>query len=115
MKLSLDENLPVKLKYRLQEQGLDAYTVRDKQWGAKKNGELLHLMLEENFTHLITFDSELSFQQNFTKYPLSVVIIIALSNNYAIIMEIFDQLVKTIHSPAIGSNVVIHPSKKGKK
>jgi predicted nuclease of predicted toxin-antitoxin system len=31
MKLLLDENLPVKLKYRLIERGVEAFTVTDKE------------------------------------------------------------------------------------
>jgi predicted nuclease of predicted toxin-antitoxin system len=40
MKLLLDENLPVKLKYRFIDKGFDAYTVRDMNWLGKENGEL---------------------------------------------------------------------------
>ena len=53
MKLLLDENLPVKLKYRLIDKGVDAYTVRDMNWLGKENGELLNLMLQSNFTHFL--------------------------------------------------------------
>jgi len=35
MKLLLDENLPVKLKYRFIDKGFDAYTVRDMNWLGK--------------------------------------------------------------------------------
>ncbi|MGN6532725.1 MAG: DUF5615 family PIN-like protein [Ginsengibacter sp.] len=41
MKLLLDENLPVKLKYRFTEKGINAFTVRDMRWLGKKNGDLL--------------------------------------------------------------------------
>jgi predicted nuclease of predicted toxin-antitoxin system len=77
MKLLLDENLPVKLKYRLIERGVEAFTVTDKKWNSKKNGELLSLMLSEKFTHMLTFDRSISFQQNFIAYPVCVVIIVA--------------------------------------
>jgi predicted nuclease of predicted toxin-antitoxin system len=50
MKLLLDENLPVKLKYRFKEFGWEAYTVRDMQWFGKENGELLQLMVLNSFT-----------------------------------------------------------------
>jgi predicted nuclease of predicted toxin-antitoxin system len=74
MKLLLDENLPVKLKYRFLEKGIDASTVADKKWNSKQNGELLELLISEKFTHLVTFDSNLSFQQNFIKYPIPVML-----------------------------------------
>lgn len=111
MKLLLDENLPVKLKYRFQEHGIETFTVADKKWHSKQNGELLSLMIAESFTHLITFDSNISFQQNFVKYPVPVVMIVAASNNYEMIMEIFNEIVSCIGSAKVGSNVVIHPGK----
>ena len=111
MKLLLDENLPVKLKFRFLDKGLKAFTVADKKWHAKKNGELLDLMIREGFTHLVTFDSNLSFQQNFLKYPVPVVVIIAPSNDYPTIMEIFEELLACIARSTVGPNVVIHPSR----
>jgi len=115
MKLLLDENLPVKLKFRLIEKGLDTFTVADKKWNAKQNGELLQLMLAEGFTHLVTFDSNISFQQNFVMYPIPVIVIIAFSNNYSTIMDLFEDLVKIINQAAIGSNTIVHPEKKRNK
>jgi len=115
MKLLLDENLPVKLKFRLIEKGLDTFTVADKKWNAKQNGELLQLMLAEGFTHLVTFDSNIGFQQNFVKYPIPVIVVIAYSNNYNTIMDIFEDLVSMINQAVIGSNTIIHPEKERKK
>lgn len=115
MKLLLDENLPVKLKYRFLEKGIDTSTVADKKWNSKQNGELLDLLIGEEFTHLITFDTNLSFQQNFLKYPVSVVIIVAPSNNYATIMDVFEELLICIRHSRIGPNSVIHPSKNQNK
>ena len=39
-KVLLDENLPVKLKYRLKDV-CEIYTVSDKEWNALENGDLL--------------------------------------------------------------------------
>ena len=47
MKLLLDENLPKKLKLDFFE--YDIYTVTDRNWNGKKNGELLQLMQTEGF------------------------------------------------------------------
>ena len=63
MKLLLDENLPKRLKNDFPEH--EVFTVRDKGWNSVKNGELLGLMLTENFDVLITFDQNLEHQQNF--------------------------------------------------
>ena len=48
MKLLLDENLPKKLKLDFPKH--DIYTVSDKKWNSKRNGELLQLILEEAAT-----------------------------------------------------------------
>jgi predicted nuclease of predicted toxin-antitoxin system len=77
MKLLLDENLPVKLKYRFIENGIEVYTAKDMQWLGKENGELLKLLIENNFTGLITIDNNLYFQNNFVDYPIEVVVLVA--------------------------------------
>ncbi len=50
MKLLLDENLPKRLKKDFAD--FEIFTVRDKGWNSKKNGELLESMLAENFNVL---------------------------------------------------------------
>ena len=45
MRLLLDENLPKRLK--LDFEGHEIYTVRDKGWNGVKNGEILKLLLEK--------------------------------------------------------------------
>ena len=54
MRLLLDENLPK--RFKLDFLVHEIYTVRDKNWNSKKNGELLKLLLENNFDALLTFD-----------------------------------------------------------
>lgn len=76
MKLLLDENLPIKLKYRFSD-NIETYTVKDMSWLGKENGELLKLMLQNNFTSFLTIDNNLSFQQNFKDYPIQVFVIVS--------------------------------------
>lgn len=78
MKLLLDENLPRKLKLDFLEH--EIYTVSDKKWSGKKNGELLRLMIEENVDALFTFDRNLQHQQNFKTYPIAVIVLHAPNN-----------------------------------
>ncbi len=112
MKLLLDENLPVKLKFRFIEKGFETFTVADKKWNGKLNGELLSLLIEEEFTHMVTFDTKISFQQNFVKYPVPVVVIVAFSNNYSVIMDMLDEIITCIQQAQPGANIVIHPDRK---
>lgn len=95
MKLLLDENLPKRLKIDLASHKV--YTVRDMSWNGAKNGELLKLMDAENFDVLITFDKNLQYQQNFSKYSLPVLVLNARNNTYADLQVLMPQVLKTLH------------------
>lgn len=90
MKVLLDENLPKKLKLDLQE--FEVFTVRDKDWNGKKNGELLSLLLLDNFDVLITFDKNLQYQQNFKKYSIPVIVLNATDNTHITLVKLIPQI-----------------------
>jgi predicted nuclease of predicted toxin-antitoxin system len=96
MKLLLDENLPKKLKQDFS--NYEIYTVRDKNWSGKKNGELLKLMIEEGFSLLITFDKNLQYQQNFKKYSLPVIVLNASDNTYITLSQLMPQIIDALKS-----------------
>lgn len=97
MKLLLDENLPKRLKRDFSEHEIS--TVRDKGWNSKKNGELLELMLAENFDVLLTFDQNLEHQQNFEKYPLTVFVLVAEKNTYQVLSELLPNIKTELKKP----------------
>ncbi len=101
MKLLLDENLPVKLKFRFLDRKIETFTVTDMKWKSKSNGELLQFRIENDFTHLVTLDNNLSFQQNFLTYPIPVIVIIAPANNYSLIMELFELIIATVNKSIV--------------
>ncbi len=80
MLLLLDENLPKRLKLDFPEH--EIFTVRDKGWNGIKNGDLLNLLLQNNFQALLTFDKNLQHQQNFSKYTITVFVLSASINSY---------------------------------
>lgn len=80
MRLLLDENLPKRLKQDFLRH--EVFTVREKSWNGVKNGELLKLLLENNFDALLTFDKNLQHQQNFLKYTITVFVLSAKMNTY---------------------------------
>jgi len=80
MRLLLDENLPKRLKLDFPEH--EIYTVSDKSWNGKKNGELMKLLIAGNFDALFTFDKNLQYQQNFKKYSVPVLVLNAADNTY---------------------------------
>lgn len=112
MKLLLDENLPVKLKHRFLEKGFKAYTLRDMNWLGKKNGPLLQLMLQNNFTTFITIDNNLSFQQNFNNYPIQVAILVCRDNTYETIMKFFNAIIEVLIQDFSGPRTIVHPDYK---
>lgn len=99
MKLLLDENLPKRLKNDLSE--YEIYTVRDKEWNGKKNGELLKLMIADGFDALLTFDKNLQYQQNFNKYSLPVILLNAPDNSYITLRELVPKIKTTLSQPLI--------------
>lgn len=90
MRLLLDENLPKRLKLDFPDH--EIFTVRDKGWNGIKNGKLLQLMLEDGFHALLTFDKNLQYQQNFQKYTLTVFVLNASANTYAVLTPLSAQI-----------------------
>lgn len=81
MKLLLDENLPKKLKSDFSTHH-QVFTIREMGWSGYTNGALMKLMVENDFSALLTFDKNLQYQQNFEKYSLSVLVYTCKSNSY---------------------------------
>src|SRR6478736_3012577 len=90
MRLLLDENLPKRLKQDFNEH--EIYTASDKGWTGISNGKLLSLLVENKFDALLTFDKNLQYQQNFSKYTISVLILNASDNSYLTIKELVPKI-----------------------
>ncbi|EMR01175.1 DUF5615 family PIN-like protein [Cesiribacter andamanensis] len=93
MKLLLDENLPKRLKLDFPEH--EIYTVHDKGWDGKKNGELMRLLVADTFDALLTFDKNLQHQQNFNTYTIPVLVLNAPSNTYLTLKELVPNIKKS--------------------
>ncbi|MCX6188636.1 MAG: hypothetical protein NTW54_03360 [Bacteroidetes bacterium] len=94
MRLLLDENLPKRLKLDFADH--ERFTVWYKGWNGKKNGELLGLMIADNFDALLTFDKNLQFQQNFQKYSLPVLVLNATDNSYLTLSKLVPKINKVL-------------------
>jgi len=79
MKILLDESLPRKLRSDFGSEH-EVWTVRDKGWLGKKNGELLKLMIADNFQLFITVDKNLPYQQNLDRLPPPIFVLNAKDN-----------------------------------
>ncbi|MFN8297479.1 MAG: DUF5615 family PIN-like protein [Chitinophagales bacterium] len=96
MKLLLDENLPKRLKADLADHNVS--TVWEMGWSGKKNGELLKLMIENGFDALLTFDKNLQHQQNFTKYNIPVLLLVASKNTYSLLQHLAPLIQETLQT-----------------
>ncbi|GGF11769.1 DUF5615 family PIN-like protein [Hymenobacter cavernae] len=105
MLLLLDENLPKRLK--LDFPNHEIFTVRDKGWNGIKNGELLKRMLADGFDALLTFDKNLQHQQNFEKYTLTVFVLNAEINTYAVLTKLSDKVNSVLNKGNMGAGPII--------
>ena len=72
MKVLLDECVTKSIKSYLVD--LEVYTVSEMGWSGVKNGNLMSLCAQNHFDVLLTIDKNMMYQQNFEKYPITVVI-----------------------------------------
>src|SRR5690349_15279429 len=106
MKVLLDENLPVKLKYRLQDV-CEIYTVRDMRWNSLENGALIKAMQEEDFNYLITSDKNLQYQQNIGNYAVCFIVINVINNNYETILPLIDEIKQVLLNKLLIKLIII--------
>lgn len=78
MKILLDECITKRLKPYLKE--FEVFTVSEMKWNGIKNGKLMSLWIDNNFDLLLTIDMNLLFQQNLSKYRLSIVVLNSLTS-----------------------------------
>ncbi len=105
MRLLLDENLPKRLKSDFSNH--EVFTVREKGWNGIKNGDLLPLMLADNFDALLTFDKNLQHQQNFLKFPIAVFVLTAFNNTYDELSPLTPQINQILETGILKSGVTV--------
>ena len=104
MKILLDECLPEDLSKLFVSHTIK--TVREMKWKGKKNGELLMLLVKEEFEAFVTIDSNLPKQQNLSKYHLVFIGIRATSNDIDVLTPIVHRIVKRIKSLQRGRSYI---------
>jgi predicted nuclease of predicted toxin-antitoxin system len=105
-KVLLDENLPVKLKYRLQDV-CEMHTVNDKGWNALENGELITAMQNDGFHYLLTSDKNLQYQQNLLKYSMGFIVLNVRNNNYETILPLVNKITEFLLNDSPEQLVII--------
>ena len=104
MRILLDENLPKRLKSDFAEH--EIFTVTDKTWNGLSNGDLLRSMISDGFDALITFDKNLQHQQNFEKYPITVIVLTAVSNQYKDLKPLVAAIETELRQAPIGITII---------
>ncbi|MDZ7717625.1 MAG: hypothetical protein U5K72_02250 [Balneolaceae bacterium] len=104
----LDECLPKKLKYRVEE--LDStffvQTTPDMGWASLSNGKLLSVA-EKEFDVFITSDKNLSFQQPIRSSSIQVVLLKARTNTYEDLLPLVKKLPSVIKAHVPGKFIEI--------
>ena len=96
MKILLDESLPRKLRNDFGKDH-EVWTVRDKGWLVKKNGELLKLIMNESFELFVTADRNLQYQQRVEKLPLTIAVLRGSDNRRSTLQNLIPFLFQRIN------------------
>ena len=96
MKVLLDENLPKRLKAELSM--FEVATVREKGWQGRENGDRIRAMLAEGYQALLTFDKNLQYQQNFARFPITVLLLNASNNQYATLRPLMPKVAAKLNA-----------------
>ncbi|MBD2731001.1 DUF5615 family PIN-like protein [Nostoc sp. FACHB-892] len=105
MRILLDECVPRPLRRELTD--YEVRTVVEMGWSGKKNGELLQLMLQENFIILLTTDQNLRYQQNLQQAGIAVVVLVASSNRLPDLLSLIPSVRSVLTTIAPGVVVEI--------
>ena len=77
MKILLDHCVPKRLKFHLTDHEVE--TAREAGWEALKNGKLL-AQVATRFDVMLTVDQNIKHQQNLSKLPVAVIVMVAPDN-----------------------------------
>jgi predicted nuclease of predicted toxin-antitoxin system len=97
MRVLLDECVPKRLRTELADHTVT--TVVEAGWSGIKNGQLLSLSATK-FDCLLTVDRNLQFQQNASALPIAVIVVHALDNRYASLVELMPRVREALASIA---------------
>jgi predicted nuclease of predicted toxin-antitoxin system len=102
MRILLDECVPRPLRRTLPDH--DVRTVVEMGWAGKQNGELLRLLVAENFAVFLTTDQNLRYQQNLRGLRVAIVVFVAPTNrmhDLVPLMPIVRTVLETIQPGAL--------------
>jgi predicted nuclease of predicted toxin-antitoxin system len=95
MKILLDESLPTRLSEYFGKEHI-VFSVRDMNWLGKKNGELLRLIVENNFEVFVTADRNLPYQQNIQDISFTIAILRGVDNRQQTYISLIPKLLELL-------------------
>lgn len=102
MKLLLDESIPKTLTNYFPDQFIVS-TVPQMGWAGAKNGKLLALAAEQNFSALVTADRGIEYQQNLAGLPITIIVLTSYRTRAADLSPLVPQVVELLESdPELG-------------
>jgi predicted nuclease of predicted toxin-antitoxin system len=118
MKILLDENLPHKLRFALQEEG-EVYTTHYMGWSGLSDAQLLQAMEKASFELLITADNNLPHQQNLSNYSFTVLVLLLHTSRWQEIEKRVEEIqirIQELASKEVKVSLLFHVifTKKGK-
>ena len=108
MKILLDHNLDRRLKNSFPTH--EVSTTQSEGWADVLNGALLSLLEANGFDVMLTADSNMRSQQNFSSRRISVVVLRARNNRLATHLEMVDDIERALISIRKGEIVEIFHS-----
>lgn len=108
MLILLDECVPLPLKRELSD--YEVRTVAEMGWSGKKNGELLQLMTQADFTVFLTTDQNLRYQQNLQQADVAVVVLVAPSNRLPDLIPLIPDIQNVLSTISAGEVVEVSGS-----
>lgn len=106
MKILVDESCPRKLRNDFGGEH-DVWTVRDRGWLGKKNGELLKLIVEAGFELFVTVDRNLPYQQNTENLPIPIVVLCANDNRRETLQQLIPKIFTRIAEGNTGTVIEV--------
>jgi hypothetical protein len=106
MKIVLDECVDRRLAREFV--GYDVSTVPQMGWAGIKNGQLL-ARVAEVFDVFITVDRNLPFEQNLSRFDVSVIVLQAPSNRLADLKPLVSNILKALPEAPKGAATLVEP------
>jgi hypothetical protein len=97
VRVLLDQNVPVQLRYALATH--DVQTAYERGWAALLNGELISAAEAAGFELLITCDSGMRHQQNWTERTIRLLVLS--TNNWRRIRAHREQIVHAVNAASV--------------